>query len=143
MTMATRAQIVECARTYLGAPFAHQGRSRIFGIDCVGLPLCVGRDLGLPVPDYRNYDRQTADDTVLLECRKNLQEIESSGMRPGDILCMRTPKFASHTAIVTELLGQIGIIHAWSLDGKVVEHNLDLKWSRRIAGVFLFPGVED
>lgn len=140
--MTTRKQIVEAARRYLGTPFQHQGRLQGIALDCVGLPICIGRDLGLSVPDYHNYSPEPADDTVLQECKKNLREVSLEEMKPGDILCMRVP-VPCHTAIVTELLGQTGIIHAYSGIGKVVEHNLNLQWRRRIAGVFQFPGVEN
>lgn len=44
--MATRAQIVEEARSYLGTKWLHQGRTRD-GVDCAGLVACVGNALGL------------------------------------------------------------------------------------------------
>lgn len=140
--MITRSQIVECARTYLGTPFQHQGRIRGLALDCVGLPICVARDLGIDIPNYVNYDPEPADDTVLRECKKNLREIDETQMKFGDILCLRVP-VPCHVAIVTELMGYTSIIHAYSPNMKVVEHVLDIKWRRRIAGVFQFPEVID
>lgn len=139
--MITRAQIVACARQYLGTPFQHQGRLRGLALDCIGLPICVARDLGLPVPNYSNYDPFPTDETVLRECRRNLTEVEPSGMKPGDILCCRVP-VPCHVAIVTDIAPDLGMIHAYSPNQMVVEHVIDLHWLRRIAGVFLFPGVE-
>lgn len=143
--MITRADIVSCARTYLGppaTPFQHQGRSKVYGVDCIGLAIRVGLDLGLPVPLYTNYSSQPADDTVLQECRKSLQEISIEEMSYGNILCLRVP-CPCHMAIVTDLMGSVGIIHAYAPFEKVVEHNLDFHWRKRIAGVFRFPGVVD
>jgi NlpC/P60 family putative phage cell wall peptidase len=138
-----RENIVACARTYLGTPFAHQGRIRGMALDCVGLVICVGNDLSLPVPNYANYGMQAVDDTVLKRCKEHLQEVPVEQMQPGDILCFRCEHLACHVGIATELMGNPGIIHAYSPNKKVVEHNLDFKWRRRIAGVFRFPNVED
>lgn len=145
--MFTRKQIVECARSYLRTPFRHQGRLKGLGMDCVGLPICVARDLGSPVAAellaaYRNYDPEPADDTVLRECRRRLIELAPDDFRPGNVLCMRVP-VPCHTAIATELMGQVGIVHAYSGAGAVVEHNMDFQWLRRVAGVFMIPGTED
>lgn len=140
--MIKRSAIVACARTYLGTPFKHQGRIRGLALDCVGLPICVARDLGLNVPDYNNYGAQQIDGQVLRECKKHLIEIDIEAMQPGDVICCRIP-IPSHTAIVSDLPPGLGMIHAYASNGKVVEHTIDFHWRKRIAGVFLFPGVED
>jgi NlpC/P60 family putative phage cell wall peptidase len=143
--MITRQQIVDCARTYIGTPFRHQGRIKGLGLDCVGLPLCVARDLGLSVDwieRYNNYAPFPVDDMVLQECKRNLIEVSVEVMRPGDIICCRVP-VPCHVALVSELPPNLGMIHAYDPNRKVVEHDLDFHWRRRIAGVFVFPEVID
>lgn len=167
--MPSRADVVAKAREYLLAntPFHHQGRTKGRGIDCVGLPLCIAEDLGISDKEgvpftrymYANYDRQPIHDEVLKLFKKHLLEKHiAAPLEPGDILAIRNPTSACHAAIVVSMpSGEwgkppvLGIIHAYGTDAvaiprggteKIVEHILDFKWRRRIAGVFTFPGVE-
>ena len=144
--MISRDQIIAEARKWLGTPFRHQGRIRGRGVDCVGLLLCVMRDLGIAdwLTEFVTYPRQPMTDRVLEVCRARMIEIPLfEPMQPGDILVFRVPTVACHTAIVTELHGKPGIVHAYSPAGKVVEHCIDEKWRRRVAGCFLAPGVSE
>lgn len=155
--MPTRAQIVATARSFIGVPFLHQGRSKQFGIDCIGLPIMVGVELGYGVrmetmgmPVRRcNYSQWPQDCEVLFGMRHWLREIPLGSERPGDVLCLWqaptrvTPPVACHAAIVTDLPSGLGMIHAYSPNKKVIEHGLDVAWQCKIAGVFLFPDVED
>jgi len=149
----TRAQIVACARTFLGTPFRHQGRLKGTSLDCIGLPICVGRELGLKIPDFafvhngqrinaNSYAPYPTDDRVLQGMKRYLQEIPRDTIRPGDILCLRTP-VPVHAGIVSDLPPGLGLIHSHEDAGKVVEHSLTPDWFYRIAGAFLFPEVED
>lgn len=45
---------VAAARSYIGVPWKHQGRSRA-GLDCIGLIILAGRDIGIAVPLVANY----------------------------------------------------------------------------------------
>lgn len=143
--MPTRAQIVSTARSYIGTPFQHQGRIKGLSCDCIGLPICTARDLGisLPISAVRlNYDPFPADDTVLRELKAHLIEVAIEDMKPGDVLCLRVP-VPCHAAIVSDLAPGLGMIHAYDPNKQVVEHTIDEHWRRKIAGVFLFPGVSD
>jgi NlpC/P60 family putative phage cell wall peptidase len=143
--MVTRQQIVSEARRWRGTPFQHQGRLRGVGVDCVGLVLCVARDLGLGdwCEDYNAYSSQPVSDAVLTECRRRLLEKTVSMTLPGDVLCFRLPRFGTHVGIVTGCMGFPGIVHAYSGGpGRVVEHFVDAKWRRRIAAAFAFPGLK-
>jgi NlpC/P60 family putative phage cell wall peptidase len=146
----TRAQLVSCARGYRGTPFQHQGRLKGAACDCVGLVFCVADDLelqdknGTPIRrnQYTNYGPQPVDRFVHEECQRMLLEKPITSMQEGDLLTLRLPTWPSHVAIVTDIIGYTGIIHAYSTAGKVVEHILDKKWKNRIEGCFSFPGVE-
>ena len=72
-----REEIVAEARKWIGTPFRHQGRIRGRGVDCVGLPLCVMRDLGIAdwTEDFRVYPRRPMTDRVLEICKERLIEI--------------------------------------------------------------------
>ena len=136
--MATREQIVQEARKWVGTPFVHLGRRRGLGIDCAGLVLCIARDLGLAdwLEAYSTYSRQPVGDEVLRACRERLQEKQR--IEPGDVIVFRNPRSACHAAIASDK----GIIHAHAGIGRVVETALDAKWRKRIAGIFSLPGVE-
>ena len=161
--MIGRQQIVERARAYVGTPYRHQGRELGVAVDCVGLVLCVADDLGLEdvhgVPfhgdDYVNYSAQPVNAFVHAECTRRLVPVSlaagaqpyrqfmhfAAGLQPGRVLTLCVPRVPCHMAIVTALQGTLGIVHAYSGAGKVVEHVLSDRWKRRIAGVFEFPNV--
>jgi hypothetical protein len=144
--------VVQRARSYIGVPFQHQGRGQGHGVDCVGVPICVAADLGLKDKRGNAFDRfrdsdypaQPMSDLVLRMCREYL--IERAGVREindGDVLCILSP-IAIHAAIASTLPGPFrGMIHLYDAGkgSRVVEHILNDKWRRRIAGVFYFPGV--
>jgi hypothetical protein len=162
--MTTKVDIVRAARAYLGMAFRHQGRGRPGGgrsarIDCAGLLVCVGEDLGLAdklgVPilrsDYMDIGPQPHQDVIHQGCRARLEERPKVGFpQPGDVVTLRAPNTISHCAIVSDFPqgDGLGLIFAYpvrlknSLQGQIVEVRLDERWRYRIAGVFFYPGVE-
>jgi hypothetical protein len=148
--MTTRKQIVDVARTFVGTPYLHQGRLKGKAMDCVGLPLCIGEELGLldklGVPfkgsDNANYSAQPLDQAVQEEAERRLIEKPVDQMKDGDIITLCVPTIPCHTAIVSTVNGTTGMIHAYKANGKVVEHIMDEKWYKRIKSAFEYPGVE-
>ncbi len=53
------AKFVAAARSWIGVPWAHQGRSRA-GVDCIGLVVMAARDCWLQVPLDATYGRTQA-----------------------------------------------------------------------------------
>jgi hypothetical protein len=151
--MPTRAEVVACARSYVGTKFVHQGRRLGQALDCVGLILCVGEDLafedknGVPLlrTDYPDYPAQPKGRFVHDECVKRLVRKSILDLKPGDVITLRLPTDPCHTAIIGEIPGQgLSMIHCY--DGgrrKCIEHRLDEHWQRRIVGAFEFPGIEE
>lgn len=151
-----RSEIIAKAREYVGTPFQHQGRLKGIALDCVGLPLCVGEDLGIidrtgvPVlkTDNANYSSQPLDAFVHLEIQRRLFQKES--IEPGDVITLCVPRIPCHVAIVSGTPGNLYMIHAYEgyatkkmPRGGCVEHVLDSKWLKRIEGIFAFPGAEN
>jgi hypothetical protein len=153
--MTTRKQVVDCARTYIGTPFQHQGRVKGLACDCVGLVYMVADELrlrdrsGNKIDKYEhvNYHAQPTDSFVHSECQRLLIEKPTEQMQTGDVLTLKMPTIPCHVAIVSRLyVGTpnecFGIIHSFSLAGKVVETILDSKTKSRTHGCFSFPEVE-
>lgn len=151
----TRSQIVAAAREYVGTPFQHQGRLKGFALDCVGLVLSVGEDVGAVDTDgkpflrgqYPSYSSQPLDAFVHEECKRRMFQMDAP-LKDGDVITLRVPRVPCHVAIVSSVGGVLHMIHAYAgnctktfPNGACVEHVLDSKWSKRIEGVFEFPGV--
>jgi cell wall-associated NlpC family hydrolase len=136
MSKATREQIVEAARSYLGVRWHHQGRSRA-GLDCIGLVVRVAHDLGLSDYDISGYARMPDGPRMLQRLRDQM------GPRvllpePGDVLLIRFERNPMHVAIMTT--GR-NIIHAYANAKEVVEHRLDGLWATRIVECYQMPGL--
>jgi hypothetical protein len=120
-------------------------------IDCVGLVLCIGADLGLfdrhgdPFrrEDYPDYASQPTDRFVLEELRRRaIEKPIGAKLEPGDILAMRIPHLPCHAAIVVDRAECLYMVHAYdSGPRQCVEHILSMGWRNRSVGSFYFPGV--
>ncbi len=134
--------VVAAARSYLGTPYQHQARLKGVAVDCVGLILCVGRDLGhLPEGfDYSGYGR--VPDGVLLRQRleKHLREVPQSEMRPGDVVCIAFAKHPQHVGILGDYRhGGLSIIHAAMPPGRVIETRLLFGPVMQFRAAYRFP----
>lgn len=140
--MTTRADIVSAARAYLGTPFVHQGRLRGAGVDCVGLLICMARDLGITDVEYTGY-RRTGDGGLLMQALEShlVRLPDDVFFQAGQVLAIRY-RNPQHVAVVTGAAPDgITIVHA--IERGVTEHILDARWRRRIYAIFDFPGVVD
>jgi cell wall-associated NlpC family hydrolase len=135
--MTMREQIVEEARKYLGVRFRHQGRT-VAGIDCAGLILNVGNDLGLIEYSETGYARRPNSYAMLNSLNKNLQPVLGEP-QAGDIILFSYFGRPQHLGFRTDR----GMIHAFANARKVVEHHLDSTWRERIVNVYKFAGVKD
>lgn len=141
--MVTRADIVARAREYLDVKWVHQGRT-MHGIDCAGLVIKVGHDLGLIHYDRTDYQRmpKASEFTGYFTEGGGIKKPVASA-RPGDILVMRESLYPCHATIVSEKHGVLHIVHAYALRKKVVEEPLDDKWLKKRVACFAYPGVEE
>lgn len=141
--MATRAQIVEEARSYLGTKWVHQGRTRQ-GVDCAGLVVRVGNGLGLIQYDRSDYQRNP-NGSAFLHYFKDGGGVQKPILeaKPGDILVLREGAYPCHTALVGEKSTGLTIIHAFVTRKAVVEEPLVGAWLAKRVACFQYPGVED
>jgi len=135
---ATREIFVTEARTWLGTPWAHQGRFKGLACDCVGLVLETSRALGLIDYNFVNYERRP-DGSLRTECERLMRSIPVPQAQAGDVLLFAWNNSPVHLAIMT---GAETIIHAYAINRKVVEHRIDERWRAQIAAAFHIPGIE-
>lgn len=136
--------ILDDARCFVGVPFRHQGRNPGIGIDCIGLGVLYLRRRGYTVRDRTDYGRDP-DGTLRAALEGALGPAVAIGRgcqahaRPGDMLMIEwAADHPRHVAIASELYGGPALIHADNSPtiAKVCEHPIDLKWQRRIIGVW-------
>lgn len=124
------------ARQYLGVPFRHLGRNPAVGIDCVGL-LVLALD-GAPATalDPRTYGTEPTNGLLESYLAAAFGPPIHEEPAAGDVVSMRFGGPVRHVAIVGEGEHGLTLIHTSRMIGKVVEHRLDARWRRRIAGVY-------
>lgn len=135
--MTTNADIVACARTLLGVRYRHQGRSRVHGIDCMGLLIVVMRELALARPDFDiNGYPSRPDGTLFPRLDKDFDEGGCPTLA-GTVLAMQFDGQPHHVGIASD----IGVIHVYAQIRRCVEHRLDAEWMKRICRTYTFPGA--
>jgi cell wall-associated NlpC family hydrolase len=105
----TRQQILDAASKFLGLPFVHQGRSAETGVDCVGLLVLIGHEIGYPeIKDVEGYRRIPRPEVIRGVLSQNCDEISLADAKPGDFYFMRYGgRIPRHAAVIysdTELL---------------------------------------
>lgn len=154
--MATRRDVVDAARRWIGTPFHHQAHVRGVGGDCGGLIGGVGVDVGLKAPDFwtREFDplfcgygRTPHAGSLTRALQQFLEPIDVIDADLGDVLVMRFPELPAedhHVGIVADYVhGGLSLIHAMSrAPARVVEHRLAPPWSGRVVGAFRYPGLQ-
>lgn len=133
------AAIVAGARACIGTPFAHQGRILSHALDCAGVAVHAARCAGHEADEPMAYGRMPNNAMLeyWLERQPFLARASTRDLQPGDLLLMHFAGEPQHLAIYTGT----GIVHAYEPIGKVVEHDLDAKWRRRIVRAYRFNGV--
>lgn len=132
--MSSPALIVATAREYLGTPYLHQGRVKGLGVDCLGLLICVGRELEFLPASFDKQDYTTQPDPVefLAGLEREMWAIEIHEARPGDVLLLASHGVATHVAFKTDR----GILHAYAPAGRVVEHGLRAQFATAVRRAF-------
>jgi cell wall-associated NlpC family hydrolase len=133
MNFETQAKIVSVARSFVGVPFYHAGKSR-FGCDCVGLLLAVAEEAGVLTYTPPGYSAGFVNgDLLLAEIERFADSVEFGPVQDGDIGVFTIAGNPQHAAILT---AGGSMIHAYQTVGKVVEHALAGAWERRLVGVW-------
>lgn len=136
--MTTPQAIIDTARGYLGVPFRHQGRSRR-GLDCLGLLVCVARDLGMPEADNDMLNYGHSPDGGILKSALDAACDRVMVAAPGCVLLLSFTVAAGgqHVGIATD----IGILHAYAPCRRVVEASIPPEWQSRIVARYRLRSV--
>jgi len=128
----------------VGTRWRHQGRQPGFGLDCIGVVVCVGEELGFQVfePITIAYQRHAAADGFIRYFREFGKEIRLSQLHAGCVLAFREDKYPCHAGIVATDDHGATLIHAYALRRKVVEERLTLDWLSRVVGIFEYRGPQ-
>ena len=138
-----RQAVVDMARTVLETPFRHQGRTPL-GLDCVGLIMYIGVQLGHPMPvDYGAYRRAPKPEEFLRLFNEYMVRKRVIDMAPGDCVLLRDNMFTTHCCIYDIVNGQENIIHALAPRRRVLEEPFDEYYKGRATWCFAYPGVDD
>ena len=135
-----QAKLIKEARTYLGVPWVHQGRTKR-GVDCAGFILLAMWSLGIKAESMKGYARQP--DGILLKQTLDNQ----TSLRPlthneipqaGDIILLRIKKHPQHVALLTDSnTAELGMIHSYNGGNKkVIEHDFSEYWQKKVVQVY-------
>lgn len=156
MLITTPQDIITCARTFIGTQFGHQGRIKhdpnicirhpqtndwihYCTIDCVGLLICIGKELGISSFDFLSYDPHPDGETLERLLGENLDRLDDwRDAEEGDALVMHYGSLRpQHVLIVSKKEAAIDqstyVIHASSI---VMEHHLDAWFLDRIHSAY-------
>lgn len=127
--------VISEARSWVGVPFRHQGRSRT-GIDCVGLPIVVLQNLGVLPSNFEitNYGRLPSGELVE-RVKAHCTKVEVA--KPGTLVVIAWTSTAAHVAVCT---GDT-LIHSYESVGRVVEHGYRGRWIKLTHSIWALPGV--
>lgn len=142
----TGEDVAACARTWREVPIFHMGRTRAGGVDCLGLVICVGRELGLVGQDAEapGYYGRLPNPKRLVEGLDRFMDRTASAAI-GDVIALSwgANKLPMHLAILAQVAGRATIIHANPRLNRprVVEMGYAGDWPRRACGSWRFRGV--
>lgn len=143
--MSTRQNIVTAARAWLGTPYHHQARLKGVGVDCVGLVICVARELSLVAPsfDFTGYARAPDGVSIMAAANAHMTPVAKNDMQSGDVVVVTFDAAPQHLGILGNYRhGGLSIIHAASKAGMVVETRLMFSSAMRFVAAFALPGAE-
>jgi len=143
---ARQAQLIQAARSYMGARWRHQGRSKDRGIDCGGLPWCASRDCGWLHADMKAYGRYPDGKSLRAHLRQELVEISFRELQPADVVLLLDVipgVWPCHVAIVADCKERLTLIHSSAQEMRVVENGIDPSWEAKIVGCFRFKQIAE
>lgn len=130
-------QIVDTARSMIGARWRHRGR-KAWAVDCIGIMVLSMESAGIKMRDRTDYGREPWNDGLQREMLEHFGEPVSDDWQAGDVAIVKWANMPapSHVAIIADYPhGGLSLIHAHSSWG-VAEHRLDEDWAAMIVEVY-------
>ena len=134
--------VVSVARSYMGTPFAHQGRKPGKGgeLDCVGLLVCDLQFLGYPIQDFKAYGRDADPKELLRQLNLYFSLKPSRIISTANVLLfwLTHRTLPQHVAFAT---GEGTMVHAYG-GGAVREdricnpESVAMNWEKHLHSVF-------
>lgn len=139
--VAAAGAFVAAARSYVGVPWRHLGRSRN-GLDCIGLVLLAARNVGRDLPDPAPYAREPQGTRLLDGILAHATRIAE--IAPGDVLLFRMGLYGGHVGIasVHAAWDVPACLHAYAPRRQVVEQPMDAELRTALLGAFRLPALE-
>lgn len=128
-------RVVELAESCIGTPFHHQGRRPGVGLDCAGLVIWIGAQLGIGYDDDYRYGRNPSGMKMWRLLNTHLQPVQTP--EPGDVIYIAWARVPQHLGIFAP--GN-KLIHSYDPHG-VIRTSLSGRHLSGVRGVFRFPGV--
>ena len=142
--MVTRADVIREALSWEGVPWRHQGRLRETGIDCGGLVIVIGLELGLSDFNPTDYPPRP-NGTFIRYFDEGWIRIKKVDMRPGDILIFNEARLPCHSGILATKYGKPSVVHAHATRRRVIHETLEE--AKTVIGsatfAFKYEGLED
>lgn len=136
--------IIPVAKTFLGTPWHHLGRSRK-GLDCAGLIVETLKECGLSTDfDLKHYERIPDGQKLAEIANAYATPVFFKDIQDGDILLFNVLNQPQHLGFYFKEKENDYFIHAYGDKSvnKVVSMRLDSKWKKRIVGVYRVKGIE-
>ena len=141
-----RRDIVAAARSFIGVPYRHQGRS-VRGVDCSGLVLLVAAKLNIPMKDSPTaYSNQPTGAQLVAPCEEQCWRPDDQGsLVPGDLVVFwgPTPREPQHFAFIGDGVNGPTMIHSASKFDKVLEHGWNKFWREHYYARYWLAGTEE
>ena len=100
--METIEAFVAAARSYVGTPFHWHGRVPGVGLDCSGVIVCAGLEVGLEFPSPKKYTKANQStviaDCLSVHCRRI--DLAKTNLQSGDILVFEIEGGPGHIMVV-------------------------------------------
>jgi NlpC/P60 family putative phage cell wall peptidase len=142
----TRTELVAEARSWTGTPWQHQACVKGAGVDCLHFIAGVARAFGTPeatrffaTPSWHSYGRLPDPAMIFSGSETLMDRIDVDEALQGDVFVFAFRGFPMHFGMLTVA---DRFIHAYATAGRVVEHQLDDRWRKRVVAAYRLRGLE-
>ena len=133
--------LIAAARSMIGKPWVHQARCPSAGVDCLGLMIATAALCGMDYSYVPHNYGLTPTDKLL----KMVEELcaRTEEVIPGTMALFKFPSepHPRHFALIVDRPDGLGLLHADSRRGIVVEHGFKGAWRRWHHSTWMIPGV--